>query len=148
MALAMSVASDLTVRGYNVVRKTAHDSAKSHIFPSKHQVRAAKQNCYPPAHAMTVTETSASVTLQSILDHTTERLAEAHDFLSLLDSSADEPGPSSRVHHGILEVKWALMGQHRRRYINRLLAMSIKGKPKKASSALQWYRYVSVSTSP
>ena len=91
MALAMSVASDLTVHGYNVVRSTARGAAKSNIFPSKHQVREAKQRCCPPAGATTVTETSASVTLQSVLDHTVERLAEAHNVLSSLDSPDQVP---------------------------------------------------------
>ena len=70
----MSVATDLSVHGYNIVRKTAKDAAKTDAFPSHHMVREAKQKCYSPTSETTIPETGASVALQALLNHTVERL--------------------------------------------------------------------------
>ena len=109
-ALAMCVASDLTVHGYQVVRNAAHDAAQIHVFPSYHKVRSAKKECYPMTTEMEFSDTSAQVTLQALLDHTVRRLAEAHGFLENIDRPIDEPGPSVETISGILEVKWGFDG--------------------------------------
>ena len=109
-ALAMCVASDLTVHGYNVIRNTAHDTAHTHVFPSYHSVKSAKAECYPPAEEMVFSDTSAEVKLQPLLDLTVRRLAEAHDLLSRLDMPLGEPGPSEQTVRGVLELKWGFDG--------------------------------------
>lgn len=66
-ALAVLVDAKLSREQYNVIRKNAVEK-----FPSYKVVQAAKKLCYPTD--ITVTETGASVKLQSLLDHTGERL--------------------------------------------------------------------------
>ena len=111
-ALALSASCDLTQLSYQLLRNNVKDSAKTHILPSYRTVLAAKERYYPSPSAISFTDTSASVTPQAILDHTTARLAEAHNFLSPLDASADlQPGPSSsEAIRGLLEVKWGFDG--------------------------------------
>ena len=71
-ALAICVKSDLTRDGYNVIRNAGNDYAKAKVFPSSKCVAAAKAECYPDN--IQVTEVSAEVPLQSLLQHTIQRL--------------------------------------------------------------------------
>lgn len=66
-ALAVLVDAKLSREQYNVIRKNAPEK-----FPSYKVVQAAKKLCYPVD--ITATEIGASVKLQSLLDHTVERL--------------------------------------------------------------------------
>ena len=110
-ALALNVSLDLTQRGYQILRNKSKDAVKSHIYPAYREVLAAKERCYPSPSAISVTDTSASVTLQGLLDHTTARLAQAHDILSQLDPPADQPGPSNPAPVlGLLDIKWGFDG--------------------------------------
>lgn len=60
---------------YNLLRE--HTISKnSKIFPSYYQILNAKKYCYPEPDSMTVTLISASVKLQSLLDHTARRILE------------------------------------------------------------------------
>ena len=110
-ALALTVSLDLTQRGYQIMRNTSKDAAKSHIYPTYIDILSAKERCYPSPSAISVTDVKASVTLQGLLDHTTARLAQSQDILSQLDLPADQPGPSSPAPvHGLLDAKWGFDG--------------------------------------
>lgn len=68
-ALSVLVEAKLSRHQYNVIRKVAPEK-----FPSYKLVQRAKKKCYPKGEQMKISETSAQVSLQGILDHTTERL--------------------------------------------------------------------------
>ncbi|KAK4881350.1 hypothetical protein RN001_004669 [Aquatica leii] len=72
-ALAVLIDAKLSREQYNIIRKNAPEK-----FPSYKSVQAAKTLCYPKN--ITVTETSASVKLQTLLDHITERLCLTLDW--------------------------------------------------------------------
>ena len=63
-ALAMCVASDLTLHSLSVIRNTACDAAHAHVFPSYNKVKSAKKESYPPDEEMIFTATSAEVALR------------------------------------------------------------------------------------
>jgi hypothetical protein len=44
------------------------------VFPSLHNVRQAKLDCYPPEEQIFVTETHAEIKLQAVLNKTVVRL--------------------------------------------------------------------------
>lgn len=67
-ALSISIAADLTKNQYNVVRKYATN------FPSYYQLQKAKSDCYPSKSSMTITESACKLSLQNLLDKTTERI--------------------------------------------------------------------------
>lgn len=69
-ALSMLTEAKLSKKQYNVVRSYA-----PHIFPSYKRVQEAKRECYP--ENIEVTETTATVPLQNLLDHTATRLLAA-----------------------------------------------------------------------
>lgn len=69
-ALAMMVNAKLSRHQYEVVRDSAADR-----FPSYKVVQVAKRLCYPDN--ILITETSASVPLQQLLDHTARRLIQS-----------------------------------------------------------------------
>jgi hypothetical protein len=62
---------------YNHVRETVNGNRGVSVLPSYYKVQAAKTRCYPPVSATCITETSAVVSLQPLLDHTTSRLLTA-----------------------------------------------------------------------
>jgi hypothetical protein len=72
-ALGLFLSLKLTKWQYNSLKKSVNDTG-SNIFPSYYQVQHAKQECYPPKDAITVTETSAKIKLQALLDITTRRI--------------------------------------------------------------------------
>lgn len=72
-ALGLFLSLKLTKWQYNTLRQCANEKG-SNIFPSYYQVQHAKQECYPAKDAITVTETSAKIKLQALLDITTRRI--------------------------------------------------------------------------
>jgi hypothetical protein len=80
-ALSALVEAKLTTHQYNVIR-----SMDPQRFPSFKVVQQAKQGCYPCKEAMTISETSAEVKLQALLDHTAKRLISVqHDVITSLN---------------------------------------------------------------
>lgn len=67
------VNNQLTTHQYNNIRKQVKKLGHS-VFPSYRFVKAEKENCYPPEHAVTVTEVSAEINLQDLLDITIRRI--------------------------------------------------------------------------
>lgn len=71
-ALALYVDGGYTRHTYSLLRA----GAKNHnadIYPSYHKVLAAKEECYPSGD-LRITEISAEIALQSLVDHTAKRL--------------------------------------------------------------------------
>lgn len=67
---------------YNLLR--AHTISKNcKIFPTYYQIINAKNYCNPEPNSITVTPTSASVKLQSLLDHTTQRILQTKELNNL-----------------------------------------------------------------
>ena len=70
-----------------MVRELANENSDTSVFPS-YKILAAKSRCYPPECSIRITETSAEVLLQALLDHTTARLIQVQsDVIKTLDSS-------------------------------------------------------------
>ena len=70
-ALSLLVETDMTKQSYQTVRSAAKRK-HADIYPPYNEVREAKQKCYPDD--ISITEDSAKVPLQSLLDHTALRI--------------------------------------------------------------------------
>ncbi|CAG9760196.1 unnamed protein product [Ceutorhynchus assimilis] len=68
-ALSMFVEANLSQKQYEIIRSTAKG-----VFPCYSLLQKAKKDCYPAKESFIVTETLAETNLQSLLNHTVERL--------------------------------------------------------------------------
>ena len=113
-ALAVSVAADLSVRAYKLIRRMTEERTKAHVWPSYDTVLSAKSQCYPDD--VSVTDTSAETTLQALLDHTTSRLVTTlKELPELVEGSEDESSTSAATdsatsHDAVLHLKWGFDG--------------------------------------
>jgi hypothetical protein len=88
VALSIIIKSKMSRDSYNSVREVVNDNRGVSILPSYYKIKAAKTRTYPLESAMCITETSAVVTLQTLLDHTASRLLEVQgDVIKSLDES-------------------------------------------------------------
>ena len=71
-ALSFFVDNNFTKTQYINIRKECK-MRNTNIFPPYHIIRETKKKCYP--QNVSITETSATIKLQSLVDHTIERLA-------------------------------------------------------------------------
>lgn len=71
-ALVLFIDGSYTKYSYNLMR-TGAKTCNADIYPSYHKLLAAKKECYPK-DGINVSDTSAEVSLQSLVDHTTRRL--------------------------------------------------------------------------
>ncbi|GBM16473.1 hypothetical protein AVEN_94957-1 [Araneus ventricosus] len=70
-ALVLMVDNSLSTRQYQrILEHTENLNCK--LYLPHHKVKEAKQLCCP--HSVTVTETSAEITLQTLVDHTVSRI--------------------------------------------------------------------------
>ncbi|EFN81220.1 hypothetical protein EAI_02629, partial [Harpegnathos saltator] len=74
-ALGLMIDMKLSKTAYKLMLQGARQR-NANIYPSYEKVLAANENCYPPKNCITVTETSAEVTLQAFLDVTCKRILE------------------------------------------------------------------------
>lgn len=72
-ALALLMNTNLTKENYNKIQRGAK-ALKANIYPSYSVVAAIKKLCY--SHNIFVLESEARVLIQSLLDHTVDRLFE------------------------------------------------------------------------
>jgi hypothetical protein len=72
-ALSLMVETKESKHSYLIHRATAKNQFAD-IYPSYHKIRDAKSRCYPNKEGQTITETSAEIRLQDLLDHTTRRI--------------------------------------------------------------------------
>lgn len=69
-ALSIFVDADLSKRQCEIIQK-----ANKAIYPCYSVLKKATNECYPKAESITITETSAEINLQDLLDHTISRLS-------------------------------------------------------------------------
>ena len=74
-ALGLVIEGKLSKHQYSLIRSQAKER-NANIYPSYNNIVKAKQRCYPPKENITITESSAEVQLQALLDHTTRRIIE------------------------------------------------------------------------
>lgn len=84
--LSLIVEAQLTRHQYILVKKFIDNKFSKTIFPSYQSVVESKKHCYPSD--ITVTESSAEVELQSLLDHTANRILKSQK--DVLDSVPNE----------------------------------------------------------
>lgn len=75
-ALALFLDLKLTKQQYIQLRLSAIEKG-SNLYPAYHHITAAKMDCLPSKDTITITPISAEVQLQSLLDHTAERLLQS-----------------------------------------------------------------------
>lgn len=68
-ALSLYTSLDLSKQQYTVLKKTAQEENCA-LYPTYYQIQQGKQDCYPSQNSILVTDTFATITLQSLLDHT------------------------------------------------------------------------------
>lgn len=76
-ALSIYIETDLTKTQYRYLRYMLNEKGHS-VFPSYQSLGEAKKNCYPLTSSITVTNISAKVNLQDLLDHTACRIMKIH----------------------------------------------------------------------
>ncbi|KAL4710844.1 hypothetical protein ACJJTC_016128 [Scirpophaga incertulas] len=72
-ALALFISNKFTVQQYKNMQQEAKERGFN-LYPSYDSILKAKQNCHPSVEHITVTDISAKVKLQPLLDHTASRL--------------------------------------------------------------------------
>lgn len=77
-ALALMIKLDLTKEKYQIMRNSAK-SKSYNIYPSYNKVREVKVLCYPPKENIHITDMSAEIKLQGLLDHTTHRIIQLQE---------------------------------------------------------------------
>ncbi|KAK3918877.1 Nitrilotriacetate monooxygenase component A [Frankliniella fusca] len=82
-ALALMLDTDVTRDKYTLMHQGAKRKG-SHLYPCYDIVRGAKKKCYPSEDCITVSESCARVTLQALLDHTTNRIAQIEEPLQII----------------------------------------------------------------
>ncbi|GBM96606.1 hypothetical protein AVEN_229797-1 [Araneus ventricosus] len=70
-ALVLMVDNGLSTRQYQRILEHA-ENLNCKLYPSYHKVKEAKLVCCP--HSTSMTETSAEITLQTLVDHTVSRI--------------------------------------------------------------------------
>ena len=80
-SLALFIDNKMTVEQYRNMREVVADINKKQVLPSYQELHEAKLKTYP--EGIVVTDNSASISLQSLLDHTTKRLIESFTNVDL-----------------------------------------------------------------
>lgn len=75
-ALGLLLSLKLSKWQYITLRETAIREGSKNIYPSYYKVQQAKLQCYPPKQSVTVTDSSARISLQALLDITVKRILE------------------------------------------------------------------------
>ena len=119
-ALAMAVAGDLSKRSYQLIGRKTNERTGMNVYPSYERVLEARKRCYPSGVACT--ENMGEVLLQDLVDHTSRRLASAHEEaiiqltsnLPAASAPLDAPSTSSSraqtCRTGHLVYKWGMDG--------------------------------------
>ncbi|XP_055839998.1 uncharacterized protein LOC129907699 [Episyrphus balteatus] len=108
-ALSMIIEAQLSRKQYEIIRNIAKD-----LFPSYKMIQAEKSLCYP--NNISVSETKAEVSLQSLLDHTANRLLNSQQNIFELCTV----NPSDEI---VLISKWGFDGssshtQYKQKFIS------------------------------
>lgn len=73
-ALALFIDGHFTKHTY-ILMQSGAKARHANIYPPYHTILQAKKDCYPEAEAIRITEISAEVTVQALVNHTITRLA-------------------------------------------------------------------------
>ncbi|KAH9632217.1 hypothetical protein HF086_008894 [Spodoptera exigua] len=107
-ALSMMVDADLSTHQYKIIRQRINKLVKN-LLPSYDRIKEAKKKCYPSNK--TVTELTATCDLQSLVDHSIERLCL---------SQKEVLGSMEDLHSGVKElsllIKWGCDGAQQKSY--------------------------------
>lgn len=104
-ALALIINANLSKHQYETIRQQVK-GIYSKLYPPYYKVKAAKQLCYPSG--ITVTETSAEIPLQSLVDRTITRLCEVQK--EVLETYTSENNNFNII------IKWGCDGSEQKRY--------------------------------
>jgi hypothetical protein len=103
---------------YNHVRETVNGNRGVSVLASYYKAQAAKMRCYPPESATCITETTAVVSLQALLDHTTCRLLIAQtDIIKSFHESITE--------NITFYFKWGYVGSSSEQYKQIFLKLTV-----------------------
>ncbi|XP_025411419.1 uncharacterized protein LOC112684234 [Sipha flava] len=80
-ALALIIDAKLTKSQYTLIRLQAKQR-NANIYPAYNKILEAKSQCYPKKDQVLITEISAEATLQSLLNHTVQRIFQSIENLS------------------------------------------------------------------
>lgn len=101
-ALALYINGKFTKSSYSEMRQGAKER-NADIYPSYNKIKEAKVECYPPSKFVKISETSAEIALQALLDHTATRI-----LISIRDKIS---ASHTKFQNGfILYCKWGLDG--------------------------------------
>lgn len=81
-ALSLYIETDLSKTQYIYLRSFLANKNLRAVLPSYKTLSTAKNECYPPPSSITVTNISAEVHLQELLDHTVARILKASSVLT------------------------------------------------------------------
>ncbi|CAH0546850.1 unnamed protein product [Brassicogethes aeneus] len=109
LALNLIISGKMTKETYKLMRNLTNTNCGTLVYPSYNKILAAKRRCYPDRSAMTVTETSAEVKLQALLDHISERLLQ----VTFEDINKLHPTYSEKMQ---LILKWGCDGSTGQEY--------------------------------
>lgn len=73
-ALGLLLSLKLSKWQYITLREAAIREGGKNIYPSYYKVQQTKLDCYPPKQSVSVTDSSAKITLQALLDITVKRI--------------------------------------------------------------------------
>lgn len=76
-ALGLLLSLKLSKWQYMTLRETTIREGATDIYPSYYKVQQVKKQCYPSKQSVTVTDSSARITLQALLDITVKRILES-----------------------------------------------------------------------
>lgn len=76
-ALGLLLSLKLSKWQYITLREAAIREGAKDIYPSYYKVQQTKLDCYPPKQSVTVTDSSARITLQALLDITVTRILQS-----------------------------------------------------------------------
>lgn len=100
-ALSLLIDAKLTTQQYNTIRQT-NKSIGCNIYPPYGLVKQAKKECYPAEEHIVVTEMSAEVNLQALLDLTAKRIFQAQN--DVFDQLSNPPSSLQLI------TKWGCDG--------------------------------------
>lgn len=76
-ALSLLISLKLSKWQYITLRESATREGAKDLYPSYYKIQQAKLNCYPAPESVTVTDYSAEINLQALLDVTVKRLLDS-----------------------------------------------------------------------
>ena len=111
-ALAFIINTNLSKSSYQCIRNTSRKQ-NANIYPSYHEVRNAKEQCYPKN--IQIQETIAEINLENLLNHTLDRILQIdpvmNDIKNFLISIIKHQNPRELNDlKGVLYCKWGFDG--------------------------------------